>query len=987
MKKLLLFLALAIAGLSQTAQPVQKGGAAGTNNLTGDFNIGPGRTVTVASGGTLVVASGGTFTPGTGSINWSAITGTPTTLSGYGITDPVVLTSGSYANPSWITSLAAGIVSGVLVAGNMPAYTGDVTSGSGATVNTLATVNGSPGTVGSGTAIPVITVTAKGLVTVTSTAVLTPAWSNITGTPTSADGYGIVNGANIDAWGAKAIPTGTVVGTSDAQALTSKTYNGLTLTAASTGFTIAGGTTSKTLTMLSSLGFSGTDSSTLNIGTGGTLGSAAFTSAGAYEVPLTFSTGLTRTTNTITVNTSQNIATLSNLTSNGVVFTSGGNGTLGVTGTSGAGNVVLVTGATLVGPALGTPTALVGTNITGTASGLTAGNVTTNANLTGPITSSGNATALAAQTGTGTTFVVQTSPTLITPTLGVATATSLNGLTFLTNTPVTDINVFGGVLTGNATNAGEGNTGFGSSVLRLITGYAAWNTGFGDGCMQSMTTALWNTGLGSGALASHITGDSNTAVGADTLYQDQTGSGNTALGHFALYSNINGASNVGLGVDAIKNITHGSQNVGIGLNTLQAVTTASGNVAIGYESGYWETGSNKFFVDNTNRANEADGRVKALVYGVFDAATANQRFNINAVLNVSETGTIGGTFTAGTAKPVVLDGGNGYVTTQGVAGGWQTGYLFKDSGGTIKGGVWGNGSGTVLSNILIGDGSASSWATFTSTATTLPKATSFTAAVASTSTTTGSAIVTGGIGVSGAAWIGDIANIAGIVTIGDGKYFVANGHSGTTTLQAGSGGNALGYLFKGSAGTAWGGLWVSGTSDTFSKFYIGDGAAANWFQFTSTDATAAGTLHVSSTTDSTSITTGGVILAGGLGVAKTITALHYNGGGTAPTAAVGTGAGTSPSAVTVTGHDAAGNVSLTTGTLPTAAGTVLTLTFNTAYNSAPHVVLQPANAATALLSGATMVYVTSTTTTFVITAGANGLVAATGYAWEYQVIQ
>jgi hypothetical protein len=40
------------------------------------------------------------------SLAWSKITGTPTTLSGYGITDPVVLTTGSYSNPSWITSLA-----------------------------------------------------------------------------------------------------------------------------------------------------------------------------------------------------------------------------------------------------------------------------------------------------------------------------------------------------------------------------------------------------------------------------------------------------------------------------------------------------------------------------------------------------------------------------------------------------------------------------------------------------------------------------------------------------------------------------------------------------------------------------------------------------------------------------------------------------------------------------------------------------------------
>lgn len=49
-----------------------------------------------------------------------------------------------------------------------------------------------------------------------------------------------------------------------------------------------------------------------------------------YEVPLTFSTGLTRSVNIITVNTTQNISTLSNLTSNGFVKTSGSNGTLSV---------------------------------------------------------------------------------------------------------------------------------------------------------------------------------------------------------------------------------------------------------------------------------------------------------------------------------------------------------------------------------------------------------------------------------------------------------------------------------------------------------------------------------------------------------------------------------------------------------------------------------------------------------------------------------
>ena len=54
-------------------------------------------------------------------------------------------------------------------------------------------------------------------------------------------------------------------------------------------------------------------------------------------------------------------------------------------------------------------------------------------NLTGVITSVGPATSIASQTGTGTKFVVDTSPTLVTPVLGVATATSVNGTTIPTS--------------------------------------------------------------------------------------------------------------------------------------------------------------------------------------------------------------------------------------------------------------------------------------------------------------------------------------------------------------------------------------------------------------------------------------------------------------------------------------------------------------------------------------------------------------------------
>jgi hypothetical protein len=65
-------------------------------------------------------------------------------------------------------------------------------------------------------------------------------------------------------------------------AATATTVNGLTFTSNGTGFSIAGGTTSKTLTMSNTLTFAGTDSSTLNIGSGGTLGTAAFTASSGY---------------------------------------------------------------------------------------------------------------------------------------------------------------------------------------------------------------------------------------------------------------------------------------------------------------------------------------------------------------------------------------------------------------------------------------------------------------------------------------------------------------------------------------------------------------------------------------------------------------------------------------------------------------------------------------------------------------------------------
>jgi hypothetical protein len=213
-------------------------------------------------------------------------------------------------------------------------------------------------------------------------------------------------------------------------------------------------------------------------------------------------------------------------------------------GVTGSGAVVLASSPVLVTPALGTPSALVGTNITGTAAGLTAGTVTTNANLTGeatssgsnavtltnsaviakvltgytsgagtvadtdsilqaiqklngnkatnanltgPITSVGNATSIASQTGTGTTFVVDTNPTLVAPSLGTPSALVATNVTgtasgLTAGTVTTNAN-----LTGEATSSGSNAVTLTNSAVigKVLTGYTS-----GSGIVAATDTIL-----------------------------------------------------------------------------------------------------------------------------------------------------------------------------------------------------------------------------------------------------------------------------------------------------------------------------------------------------------------------------------------------------------------------------------------------------------------------------------------------------------------
>jgi hypothetical protein len=76
------------------------------------------------------------------------------------------------ANTANSTLNASNLSSGTVPAARLPAFTGDITTVAGAVATTLATVNSTTGSFGSASAVPAITVNAKGLVTsVTATSI------------------------------------------------------------------------------------------------------------------------------------------------------------------------------------------------------------------------------------------------------------------------------------------------------------------------------------------------------------------------------------------------------------------------------------------------------------------------------------------------------------------------------------------------------------------------------------------------------------------------------------------------------------------------------------------------------------------------------------------------------------------------------------------------------------------------------------------------
>ena len=114
-------------------------------------------------------------------------------------------------------------------------------------------------------------------------------------------------------------------------------------------------------------------------------------------------------------------------------------------------------------------------------------------NLTGPITSVGPATSVASQTGTGSTFVMNTSPTLVTPVLGVATATSINGTSIPSSKTLVATDSTTYVVPSQTSNAGKYLTTDGTT--------SSWGT-----VATYSAPTIGSTSIGSGATVTTIAG-------------------------------------------------------------------------------------------------------------------------------------------------------------------------------------------------------------------------------------------------------------------------------------------------------------------------------------------------------------------------------------------------------------------------------------------------------------------------------------------------
>lgn len=220
-------------------------------------------------------------------------------------------------------------------------------------------------------------------------------------------------------------------------------------------------------------------------------------------------------------------------------------------------------------------------------------------------------------------------------------------------------NTCAGAYVHSANVTGTNNSFFGQDINKFGSG-GSYNTAVGWRCLLS-TTASGNTAIGSSAMGNNISGQNNTSVGGAALRDNTAGISNVAIGYTNLFQS-QGHANTSVGMESFYGKTSGDYNVSLGWRSGYNNVSGSSNLFLGTNSGYHELSSDKLFIDNRTRIDEADGRVKALVYGKFAATTAAQVFNVNANLGIGV-----GDAAFGTGADFVLGIKNGTVPSTSTA--------------------------------------------------------------------------------------------------------------------------------------------------------------------------------------------------------------------------------------------------------------------------------------------------------------------------------
>ncbi len=209
------------------------------------------------------------------------------------------------------------------------------------------------------------------------------------------------------------------------------------------------------------------------------------------------------------------------------------------------------------------------------------------------------------------------------------------------------------------------NSAIGHRALLNTTGN--YNSGFGGNALFSNTTGTLNTGVGVNSLYANTTGTRNLALGVNAMRYNTTGNYNTATGNRSLFNLTVGNKNNAIGYESMYSSTGAYRNTANGFRSLYSNLTGSFNTAIGYEagynslgaynvflgynSGYFENGSNKLYIENRNA--NADN---ALIYGEF----GTDNTNTGNILRTNSQFQIGNPALTGYAFPIT-DGTTGQV--------------------------------------------------------------------------------------------------------------------------------------------------------------------------------------------------------------------------------------------------------------------------------------------------------------------------------------